>query len=165
MLIKVNSFNKYSHLQLIAKMLLCSYNTNAVRCNMSYKVYGVTKTQLSHDGYKVKINGESVDVDTARVSTVPFNRRWPGHQRQIEQTELVNFLSMEADEEVELRIIPKMPSLSLRIRPRNLEAQATIDANGVITVRVGKACQFTVEPYGKSRALQSVFAKLHRTSY
>jgi hypothetical protein len=60
---------------------------------------------------------------------------------------------MESDEEVELKIIPKTPSFSVRIRPRDLAVKAKTDANGVITVRVNGSAQFTVEPYGKNRAL------------
>lgn len=59
--------------------------------------------------YEVKINGVAASLDTARVSSVPFNRRWPGHQRGIEQTELVNFLSLEADEDVYFEITPQRP--------------------------------------------------------
>ena len=120
---------------------------------MSYKVYPVTKTQEACEDYEVYVNGVKADLNTARVSAYPFNRRWPGHQRQIEQTELVNFLSMQSDEEVELKIVPKIPSYAVRIRPRELEVQAKTDANGVITVRVNGAAQFTVEPYGRNRAL------------
>lgn len=35
---------------------------------MSYKIYPVTQTELKFEGYEVKINGEKVDTDTARVS-------------------------------------------------------------------------------------------------
>lgn len=120
---------------------------------MAYKVYPVTKTQDVCEDYEVYVNGVKAELNTARVSAYPFNRRWPGHQRQKEQTELINFLSMESDEEVELKIIPKIPSYTMRIRPRSLAVQAQTEANGVITVRVNGSAQFTVEPYGRNRAL------------
>ncbi len=120
---------------------------------MSHHVYPVTKTLDQCNDYEVLVNGVPAELNTARVSAYPFNRRWPGHQRQIEQTELINFLSMESDGEVELTIIPRVPSFAVRIRPRSLEAGVTTDADGVIRVRVTGAAQFTVEPYGRSRAL------------
>ena len=120
---------------------------------MSYKVYPVVKTAETCTDYEVFVNGERAELNTARVSAIPFNRRWPGHQRQIDQTELVNFLSMESDEEIELKILPKFPTLSVRLRPRDLQARARIGADGAITVRVNGAAQFTVEPYGRNRAL------------
>ena len=121
---------------------------------MSVKVYKVTKTADICEDYEVFVNGERVELNTARVSAYPFNRRWPGHQRQKEQTELINFLSLEADEEFELKIVPKIPSLNLRIRPKTLDAEARIFANGEIVMRSpGNVGQFTVEPYGRNKAL------------
>ena len=61
---------------------------------MSYRVYPVTETELKHTGYRIKINGQDVETNTARVSAIPFNRRWPGHQRSEDQTELINFISL-----------------------------------------------------------------------
>ena len=121
---------------------------------MSAKVYQVTQVADVCSDYEVYINGERVELNTARVSAYPYNRPWPGKQRQIEQTELINFLSMEADEDFELRIVPKEPSLALRIRPRDLNVYARISANGEIVMRVpANVGQFTVEPYGRNRAL------------
>lgn len=121
---------------------------------MSVKVYKVTQVEDICTDYEVYVNGERVELNTARVSAYPFNRRWPGHQRQIDQTELINFLSMEADEEFELRIVPKIPSLQLRIRPKTFYAETTLSANGEIVMKVPVgAGQFTVEPYGRNRAL------------
>ena len=73
---------------------------------MSYKAYDITPAALQYSGYKVKINGEEVHTDTARVSAFPFNRRWPGHQRSIDQTELINFVSLETDESITFEITP-----------------------------------------------------------
>ncbi|MBQ6947068.1 MAG: hypothetical protein IJN42_03385, partial [Clostridia bacterium] len=68
---------------------------------MSVKVYPVIQTQDVCTDYTVRINGQTVPVHTARVSAVPMNRRWPGHQRELEQTELINFLLLESDEKLD----------------------------------------------------------------
>ena len=65
--------------------------------------------------YKVKINGKEVDLNFARVSAYPFNRRWPGHQRQIEQTEIISFILLEADERLDFEIITKTSFDSVEI--------------------------------------------------
>lgn len=117
------------------------------------KVYPVTKTAESIENYDVFVNGEKVELNTARVSAYPFNRPWPGHQRQIEQSELINFLSMQADEPFILTVVPKTPSLSVMVRPIDLEANTTVNQDGVITVEVLKPSHFTIEPYGKNNAL------------
>ena len=65
---------------------------------MSIQLYPVLQSDFSHDGYTVKINGQTVPTDAARVSAMPYNRRWPGHQRTLDQTECISFLSLAADE-------------------------------------------------------------------
>ena len=123
---------------------------------MSYKVYPVIPTELHCDDYRVFINGTEVKLSTARVSAVPFNRRWPGHQRQLDQTEVIQFLSLATDETLSFEIIPQTPFESIKIRPRSLGIIPTIE-NGTIKFTLDKPAYFTVEPYGRNRALH-IFA-------
>ena len=46
---------------------------------MSHHVYPVTKTLDQCNDYEVLVNGVPAELNTARVSAYPFNRRWPGH--------------------------------------------------------------------------------------
>ena len=124
---------------------------------MSVKVYPVTKTQLYTDDYEVKINGGSVPLNTARVSAVPYNRRWPGHQRSIDQSELINFLSLALDSPAEMEIIPKRTFTDVKIRPENSGIEHRITENGSILLILEKPQYFTVEPYGRHHALH-IFA-------
>lgn len=119
---------------------------------MSYKIYPVTKTLQTCEDYTVKINGKEVELDTARVSSRPFNRRWPGHQRQIEQSHLVNFLSLASDEELFFEITPKKAFEKVDIRPRSLGVTPVVE-DGTIRFSVNKNAYFTVEPYGRDNAL------------
>lgn len=123
---------------------------------MSYKLYPITKTKESCQDYEVKINGNLVALDTARVSSVPFNRRWPGHQRSKEQTELINFLSFATDEAVTFEITPPTPFESVVIRPLSLGIRPEI-RDGTIIFTLERPAYFTVEPYGRSGALH-IFA-------
>ncbi len=119
---------------------------------MSYKVYPAIKVADDCTNYEVKINGKAVELNTARVSAVPFNRRWPGHQRQKSQTELVNFLSYEADESVTFEIIPKKPFKNVIIRPLSLGIKPQI-SDGKITFTMDKPAYISVEPYGINNVL------------
>jgi len=120
-------------------------------------IYPVTKTDIQCDDYKVKVNSKEVELNTARVSAVPFNRRWPGHQRGLEQTELVNFLSLENDEAVTYEITPPKPFEKVAIRPRSLGVTPEITDDGRIIFTLEKPAHFTVEPYGRNNALH-IFA-------
>lgn len=126
---------------------------------MAYKVYPVTKTAFECDDYRVKINGEEVALNAARVSAHPFNRRWPGHQRQIEQSEPISFLSMALDAPITLEVIPTKPAElgNLAIRPASAGLKHRVTENGSILIDLQKPQYFTVEAYGRSRALH-VFA-------
>ena len=125
---------------------------------MSLKIYPVTQTQEPCRDYTVKINGNPVALDTARVSAVPFNRRWPGHQRAIDQTELINFLSLATDEAVTFTVTPQLPfdESKVVIRPLSLGIQP-VCKDGTITFTLPKAAYLTVEPFGRNKALH-IFA-------
>lgn len=121
---------------------------------MSYNVYPVTGAK--NEDYIVKINGTEIDVNTCRVSKEPFNRRWPGHQRQIEQSEIAAFVSLETDEPVEFEIIPRVSFEKVDIRPQSLGIKPQTDGKS-IKFRMEKPAYFTVEPYGRHGALH-IFA-------
>jgi len=123
---------------------------------MSVQFYPVIPTMPDCDDYRVKINGQEVSLNTARVSAVPHNRRWPGHQRQIEQTEAIQFLSMATDEPLQFEITPKDAFESVKIRPQSLGITPEIK-DGRILFTLNEPAYFTVEPYGRNRALH-VFA-------
>lgn len=100
---------------------------------MAYRLYPVTKTETFCDDYKIKVNGEWAMPDSARVSAVPFNRRWPGHQREKDQTETVNFLSLAIDSPVTFEIYPKEKFESVKIRPASAKIKYEITEKGSIT--------------------------------
>ena len=124
---------------------------------MAYRLYPVTKTETICDDYKIKVNGEWATLDSARVSAIPYNRRWPGHQREIEQSETVNFLSLAIDGPVTLEIFPKESFSDVKVRPASANIKYEITENKTILVQLEKPQYFTVEPYGRNRALH-IFA-------
>lgn len=124
---------------------------------MSINVYPVTKTDTICDDYTVKVNGKKAQLNTARVSACPFNRRWPGHQRGLEQTELINFVSLETDEPLHFEIKPIKPFEKVEIRPLSLGIEPKISEDGIISFTLEKNAYFTVEPFGRNNALH-IFA-------
>lgn len=124
---------------------------------MSVKIYPIQAVDYAVTNYDIKINGVSVSVDTARVSAFPINRRWPGHQRQIEQSELINFISFACDGETVIEITPHEEYEGFAVSPRSLNLKTEITDGKTIRVTIDRPAYFTVEPYGRHNALH-IFA-------
>lgn len=119
---------------------------------MSHTVYPVVRTEPACNDYCVRINGRDIETNTARVSAVPFNRRWPGHQRSLDQTEAVQFVALKTDEPLSFEITPSHPFRDVRIRPASLGIRPAV-RDGVIRFALDRPAYFTVEAYGRNRAL------------
>ena len=124
---------------------------------MAAHIYPVTDGEPRCRDYQVKVNGAEAPLHTARVSAVPFNRRWPGCQRELSQTELVNFLSLSVDGPTEFEVTAPEPFERVEIRPRSLGIRPAVTPRGTVVFTLDRPAFFTVEPYGRSRALH-VFA-------
>ncbi len=116
------------------------------------------QTEFSCTDYTVTVNDIPATLDSARASAVPYNRRWPGHQRTLDQTELINFLSLTHDEPVTYVITPTKPwdtsvAPTRLIRPRALGIVPEITPDGKIVFTMDRPAYFTVEPYGRQHAL------------
>ncbi len=120
---------------------------------MSIRIYPVQKVETPRVGYKVKVNGKEVLTDSARVSAVPYNRRWPGHQRPLDQTEAAEFLSMASDEPLSFSITLPRPSDKVKIRPKSLGVKVRKLSPTEIAFELPCDAYFTVEPYGRHEAL------------
>lgn len=71
--------------------------------------------------YRVYLNGEEIPVYTCRISAYPFNTWWPGHQRPVNQTEIVSYVNIISDEEIEIEVEPltKTAYERVMIKPYN----------------------------------------------
>ena len=54
--------------------------------------------------YSVKINGQEAGCSVCRVSAIPFDVVWPGHQRPLDQTEEAAFLSVVSDGKISVEV-------------------------------------------------------------
>ncbi len=124
---------------------------------MSIHIYPVSTESCIVNGYAVRINGIPVPTDCARVSAIPYNRRWPGHQRTLDQTEIIQFLSFSTDEAVTVELTLPEPSDHVVIRPRSLGITPEITADGMVRFTLPHAAYCTVEPYGRHNAFH-IFA-------
>ena len=119
---------------------------------MSIRIYSVPQGETITNDFLVSANGQAVPVHTAWVSAVPFNRRWPGHQRSADQGELAYFAAFEKDGPVEVQITPKKQFQSVIVRPLSKSITPRIEGN-TIAFNVADAGGYTVELDGFHNAL------------
>jgi len=124
---------------------------------MSFRVFEFEQEELNGKAFEVRINGEKVGLHTARVSAHPINRRWPGHQRTVDQSEITHFLSFEMDEPVEITVKPDFSFENVRVRPAALNDALKV-IGGAAIIHLEKPAYFVVEFDDMHHALH-VFAE------
>ena len=93
--------------------------------------------------YKIENYGKEVAVQSCRVSKIPFNCIWPGHQRPTEQTEEAEFVLLTG-KEAQLKITPSNAFQSVTVRPLSKKAEPQVkDGSVYVTLKQGF---YTVEP-------------------
>ena len=104
------------------------------------------------EGCTVTVNQRKAKPYLARVSAMPFNCSWPGHQRPLEQTELAGFVSFEADEAATVTVTWQTPPTAVLVRPLSRGVKAEIDGC-TATFTLPGCGQYTVEADGPHGAL------------
>jgi hypothetical protein len=110
-----------------------------------------TGEKLSED-FTLTVAGQPVPVYTCRVSAIPFNRLWPGHQRPLDQTELASFASWDMAGAVEVEVVSRRPVESVAIRPSARGIKAKVKGN-VLRFRLPAPGAITVEVNGTHHTL------------
>lgn len=119
----------------------------------SIRFYSVPQGEMACDAYRVTVEGTPVFVHGARVSAMPFNRRWPGHQRPLDQTELAGFVSFEARGPVSVRVELPRPAETALLRPLHHGVTPQADTDGALYFTLPGPGAYTLEPYGRHEAL------------
>lgn len=91
-------------------------------------IYPIPDGEPLSDSLELKIDGQPVPVHMATVSAIPYNRRWPGHQRTIDQAEEAYFALCSADSAVSVEVSVKREFSEAVVRP--LRAGVTPERNG-----------------------------------
>lgn len=113
--------------------------------------------KLYSDLYRVKVGENEVKSNFARVSKMPFNRYFPGYQRDISQTEEAAFVSFESENyPVTLEIEVNNDFSKVTVRPLSEKIKART-CGKTISFEISHPGQYVVEPYGLHNALH-IFA-------
>lgn len=98
------------------------------------------------------IGDEKVMLNAARVSAMPFNRWWPGHQRPEDQTEIAPFAAFASDSPVFVRVIPAKQFREAVVRPSSKGIIPRAENGGICFTLPGPG-QYTLETDGTHGAL------------
>jgi len=113
-------------------------------------------TKLENNRYTVKVNGKTANLEEVRVSAMPFNRVWPGKQRDINQSEIAYMVRIFDDKPIFVEIIPKGGFERVDIRPYSKGVEYSRE-NGGISFELTKHGQYTVEFDGEHFAIHLFF--------
>ena len=123
---------------------------------MSIHVYRVPDGETLTSNLVVTADNMHVPVHTALVSKVPYNRRWPGHQRTIDQAEEAYFVSFASDASVTLTVRPEKPFSEVIVRPLSKQVVPSV-TDGVISFTLPSPGGYTLELDGSHNALHIFF--------
>ena len=121
------------------------------------KVHSIPETELASSIYRVSVNGKAAPCFFSRVSAMPFNTPWPGHQRDLNQTEEAPFISFEADEKVTFTVKTKNAIKKAVVRPISKEIEVNILSENELSFTLCEANNYILEVNGQHHALHIFF--------
>ncbi len=117
------------------------------------KIYEIPFPEKPSDAFEIRINGKKADAYRARVSRIPFNCVWPGHQRPMSQTELSAFIYFDTDETVDITVTPNRDFKEAVIRPLS-KGIALNRENNTLSFKVNPGDMLSLELDGFHNNLQ-----------
>ena len=128
-------------------------NATSDRLVDAAEVYPVPEGERLYDGYVVTVDGAATPVSEVRCSAIPFNRRWPGHQRQIEQTELCGTVRFAFGGKATVSVTANRDFKEVKVRPLS---------RNVVVCRDGRKVTFEIDrPGGYSVEFDGYHNNLH----
>lgn len=112
--------------------------------------------------FRVTVEGQPVPVYVCRVSAVPLNWEWPGHQRPLEQTEIASFAYFDFSGPIRVQVESLIrPVERVEIRPTAFGIAPAVEGNR-IAFTLAEPRHFTVEVNGFHQALHIFTNPLER---
>ena len=108
--------------------------------------------------YLVKVNGKETKLEEVRVSAMPFNRIWPGKQRDISQSETAYVLHIESEDGVNISVTSTDTLSSVKVRPQSKGVSTNICGNKV-ELCLQEYGQYVLEINGEHHAVHIFYDK------
>lgn len=101
---------------------------------------------------EVKAGDSSLCVEAARCSAMTVNIRWPGHQRELDQTEICSFARFDLKGPTEVCVKPNRVFTNVVVRP--ISAKVAVQCEGdLVRFKIPKPGAYSVEFDGRHRNL------------
>ena len=107
-------------------------------------------------GYAVKVDGADAPVSEVRHSAMPVNIRWPGHQRELDQTEIGGMVRFAFSGKAKVAVTAPRDFKEVRVRPLSRQIRPQVDGR-TVTFELTQTGAYSVEFDGIHRNLH-VFA-------
>ena len=101
---------------------------------------------------EVRVGDAPLRVEAARCSAMPVNIRWPGHQRELDQTEICSFARFDFRGAAEVRVTPRRAFTNVVVRPVSAKVAVRREGDSV-RFTITKAGAYSVEFDGRHRNL------------
>lgn len=112
------------------------------------KFHSLPENQQKSLLFDITVNGKTIKAEYARVSAMPFNTPWPGHQRDKSQTEESAFISFESDEKIVLNITTTEKIKKAIVRPLSEKIKVDIISDNSLCFELSKIGQYVLEVNG-----------------
>ncbi len=121
------------------------------------KIHSLPESQQKSTLYGITVNGTPVIAEFSRVSAMPFNTPWPGHQRDKSQTEESPFISFECDEKVVIEVTTQKEIKKAIVRPLSKEVTVDITSSNTVKFELEKFGGYVLEINGLHNPLNIFF--------
>lgn len=108
--------------------------------------------------YSAKVNGKEIKLEEVRVSAMPFNRTWPGKQRDISQSETAYVLHIESEHNANISVTSTASLISAKVRPKSKDVSTNICENKV-ELSLKEYGQYVLEINGEHHAIHIFYDK------
>lgn len=115
-------------------------------------IYDFAKQEPRSEDAELIVEGCDCPLHIARVSAVPINRRWPGYQRSLDQTELASFGMFATDGPAQVVVRPHRSWSNAVVRPLASKCEIT-ETDGEIRFTIPGPGYYSVELDGSHNAL------------